>query len=102
MDPEFWTAGFAALATLGVAFLNYKANKLAKEVKEVHDFVNHKDAVNTQTIDDLRSELDALRKEILRRADASPAHGPMSVVPQPVTIEGQKEVLDVAVKKTEK
>lgn len=103
MDPTFWVALFACVSSLGVGIIqHFSAKANAAKVKEVHDFVNSKDKENTNTITELRKIVEELQEEIVRRADAAPAQGSLPPTPQPVTIEGQKEVLDVAVKKPEK
>lgn len=74
MDPTFWVALFACVSTVVVGFLNYKTSQAAKiQVQEVHDFVNSKDKINTETIASLRAEITALQEDRLRRADAAPA-----------------------------
>jgi hypothetical protein len=73
VDPTFWVAAFACLSSLGVGILQYYSSKSAAEkVKEVHDFVNNKDKVNTDTIAELRQEIRELQEDRLKRADAAP------------------------------
>ena len=103
MDASFWPALFACVATVVVGLMNYKLAKTsAEKVKEVHDFVNNKDKINTETIENLTKKVDELQAEILRRADATPAIGQLQPVATPVTIESTKEplpVVDVTEKK---
>lgn len=101
MDPTFWVALFACISTVVVGFLNYNTAKAAKvQVQEVHDFVNSKDKVNTETIASLRAEITALQEDRLARADAAVptgAHEASSPVPTSVVIVDTEKPIEVDV-----